>query len=101
MWVLGIEPGSSGRAASALLTAVASLQPSLMFCLLWFFETGFLCSFGACPGTHSVDQAGLPSAGSKGAHHHHPEAYAFKQTNKKGIAVINATHLASGSSVKM
>ncbi|MGE9575489.1 hypothetical protein ACQP3C_31120, partial [Escherichia coli] len=23
------------------------------------FETGFLCSFGAYPGTHSVDQAGL------------------------------------------
>jgi hypothetical protein len=29
------------------------------FCFLfWFFETGFLCSPG-CPGTHSVDQAGL------------------------------------------
>jgi hypothetical protein len=24
----------------------------------WFFETGFFCSPG-CPGTHSVDQAGL------------------------------------------
>jgi hypothetical protein len=24
----------------------------------WFFETGFLCNPG-CPGTHSVDQAGL------------------------------------------
>ena len=23
------------------------------------FETGFLCSFGACPGIHSVEQAGL------------------------------------------
>ena len=23
------------------------------------FETGFLCSFGACPGIRSIDQAGL------------------------------------------
>jgi hypothetical protein len=29
-----------------------------VFVLFWFFETGFLCSPG-CPGTHSVDQAGL------------------------------------------
>ena len=28
----------------------------------WFFETGFLCSFGDCPGTSSVDQAGLKLA---------------------------------------
>ena len=25
----------------------------------FFFKTGFLCSFGACPGTYLVDQAGL------------------------------------------
>ena len=30
------------------------------FCFVfWFFEIGFFCSFGACPGTLSVDQAGL------------------------------------------
>jgi hypothetical protein len=29
-----------------------------LFVLVWFFETGFLCSPG-CPGTHFVDQAGL------------------------------------------
>ena len=47
-----------------------------------FFETGFLCSFGACLGTRSVDQAGLElteihvplplSAGIKGVQHHCP-----------------------------
>jgi hypothetical protein len=31
---------------------------SLWNLLLFFLETGFLCSPG-CPGTHSVDQAGL------------------------------------------
>ena len=31
----------------------------LAFLFLFFFEIGFLCGFGACPGTHSVDQAGL------------------------------------------
>ena len=31
----------------------------LFVCLFWFFKTGFLCSFGACPGTRSVDQAVL------------------------------------------
>jgi hypothetical protein len=30
----------------------------LFIYLFWFFETEFLCSPG-CPGTHSVDQAGL------------------------------------------
>jgi hypothetical protein len=29
-----------------------------LFLFFWFFETGFFCSPG-CPGTHSVDQAGL------------------------------------------
>ena len=38
---------------------VLFLQCLLLLLLLWFFETGFLCSFGACPGTSSVDQAGL------------------------------------------
>jgi hypothetical protein len=30
----------------------------VLFFVFLFFETGFLCSPG-CPGTHSVDQAGL------------------------------------------
>ena len=29
------------------------------FGFLGFFETESLCSFGACPGTHSLDQDGL------------------------------------------
>jgi hypothetical protein len=29
-----------------------------LFVCFWFFDTGFFCSPG-CPGTHSVDQAGL------------------------------------------
>jgi hypothetical protein len=29
------------------------------FFFFWFFETGFLCVAPGCPGTHSVDQAGL------------------------------------------
>jgi hypothetical protein len=48
------------------------------FLLLFVWDMVFLCNLG-CPGTHSVDQAGLksaclclPSAGSKGMHHHHP-----------------------------
>ena len=28
-------------------------------CVCGFLETGFLYSFGASPGTHSVDQAGI------------------------------------------
>ena len=45
-----------------------------------FSQTGFICSFGACPGTRFVDQTGLeitefclllpPSAGIKGVCHH-------------------------------
>ena len=33
----------------------------VLFCFIFvlLFETGFLCSFGACPRTCSVDQAGL------------------------------------------
>jgi hypothetical protein len=46
MWILRIEPGSFGRADSALYTG-ASLQASLFFFLnlkkKFFFETGFLC----------------------------------------------------------
>jgi hypothetical protein len=30
-----------------------------VFVFLDFFETGFLCISLGCPGTHSVDQAGL------------------------------------------
>ena len=46
----------------------------------WVTETGFLSSFGACPGTPSVAQAGLklteihlplpPECGMKGVRHH-------------------------------
>ena len=32
---------------------------NLWFFFFFFFETGFLCGFGTCPGTSSVDQAGL------------------------------------------
>jgi hypothetical protein len=39
------------------------VAPSISFLFLvfdfWFFETGFLCIALGCPGTHSVDQAGL------------------------------------------
>ena len=31
----------------------------LSFVCLFVFQTGFLCSHLSCPGTHSVDQAGL------------------------------------------
>ena len=31
----------------------------LFIIYFWFFQAGFLCSFGACPGTHSLDQVGL------------------------------------------
>jgi hypothetical protein len=33
--------------------------PVQFVCLFWFFETGFLLCSPGCPGTHSVDQAGL------------------------------------------
>ena len=48
---LGSKPGCCGQIWSK------AKGPSFFVCL--FFETGFLCSFGACPGTPSVDQAGL------------------------------------------
>ena len=39
------------------------LKKDAIFCLFvfvfLFFKTGFLCSFGACPGTPSVYQASL------------------------------------------
>jgi hypothetical protein len=67
-WVLGFEPGSSGRAVGAFLTVVSSLQLSPLsyfFLLILFFYFFFflrdrvsLCSPG-CPGTYFVDQAGL------------------------------------------
>jgi hypothetical protein len=31
----------------------------VLFFVFWSFETGFLCLNPGCPGTHSVDQAGL------------------------------------------
>jgi hypothetical protein len=49
----------------------------MVFFFFFFFpDRVSLCSPG-CPGTHSVDQAGLkltclPSAGIKGVHYHHP-----------------------------
>lgn len=45
-----------------LWTGVLSFLHSLLlllFLLLILFETDFLCCFGGCPGTHSVDQVGL------------------------------------------
>ena len=51
------------------------------------FETGFLCSFGACPGTRSVGQVGLKltemhlllppefNPGIKDVCHHYPAPY--------------------------
>ena len=57
-----------------------------------FVKTGFLCSFGACPGTRSVDQAGLELTeislplplppGIKDVCHHH---LAFIFTNYNNI----------------
>ena len=44
-------------------TVVFVLFCFLLFCLFCFFETGLLCRFGACPGTHSVDQIGLKLIG--------------------------------------
>jgi hypothetical protein len=46
-----------------LLFSIDSLLPRsfvvvVLVFFFWFFKTGFLCSSG-CPGTHSVDQAGL------------------------------------------
>jgi hypothetical protein len=58
-----------------------SCSNRFFFLFLFFFETGFLCCSPGCPGTHSVDQAGLelrnppasvclPSAEIKGMSHH-------------------------------
>jgi hypothetical protein len=60
--VLGTKLGFSARAAN-VLTTKPSLQPLipafLVFVLFCFFQDRVsLCSPG-CPGTHSVDQAGL------------------------------------------
>ena len=68
----GCEPGIE---LSTFVRAVSALKNTLQFsCLLflllfiyfiylfiffWFFETEFLCGFGACPGASFVDQAGL------------------------------------------
>ena len=41
------------------LAEVCVLNSFLSFFFSSFFETVFLCSFGASPGTHSIDQAGL------------------------------------------
>lgn len=54
-----------GRHSDGELTHLGIL---LLLFIVFFFETGFLRSFEACPGTCSVDQAlYLPSAGTKHA----------------------------------
>jgi hypothetical protein len=66
MWVLGTKSGFSGRAASVLNCWDNVQSPSSGFCykfpvpLLYIFfrDRVFLFNTG-CPGTHSVDQAGL------------------------------------------
>jgi hypothetical protein len=42
-----------------VLELMATLLPQLFFFLNCFFKTGFLYWAPGCPGTHSVDQAGL------------------------------------------
>ena len=73
--------------------------PRFTFCfvyLFWFFKTGFLCSFRACPGTHSIDQAGLelteiclalpPECWIKGVHHHRlASASLFKPSTQYAV----------------
>jgi hypothetical protein len=54
MWLLGIELKTYGRAVSALIRRAISPAPWPFF----FFFSVYLFSLG-CPGTHSVDQAGL------------------------------------------
>ena len=63
-----------------------------------------LCSHG-CPGTHSVDHAGLehteiylplsPSAGNKGVHHHCPAEYflKLKHDRRKHSALLSGLHM--------
>jgi hypothetical protein len=63
MWLLGIELSEPLEGQSVLLAAEPSFYPQLAVCLGWFCCFFFsdrvsLCCPG-CPGTHSVDQAGL------------------------------------------
>ncbi|KAM7317276.1 hypothetical protein ACRRTK_023578 [Alexandromys fortis] len=51
IFVIQIERRSSGCEPPLVLFCCC--------CCCLFFEIGFLCGFGACPGTSSVDQAGL------------------------------------------
>jgi hypothetical protein len=77
MWMLGAKLRSSIRAARAFF--YLGFFSSLLFFI--FRDRVSLCSPG-CPGTHSVDQAGLeltemhlplpPSAGIKGVHYNYP-----------------------------
>ena len=46
------------QAATVLFVFLFGCLVGWLVGLVWFFETGFLCSPGR-PGTHSVDQAGL------------------------------------------
>jgi hypothetical protein len=81
MWMLGIQPRPSGKAASTLncrAISPALPAPSPPLSLIFFFKTGFL----SCLGTHSVKQASLkfrthtfaclclPSVGIKDMCHH-------------------------------
>jgi hypothetical protein len=74
MWVLGIEPRSSGRIASAL--NYGTISPVFFsFFFFWFFfffrDRVSLYSPG-CPGTQKSTCLCLPSAGIKGVRHHRP-----------------------------
>ena len=40
-------------------SSVVVNQINLYIYKVFFFKTGFLCSFGTCPGTRSGDQVGL------------------------------------------
>ena len=61
-WCWELNSGPLGR-QPVFLTTEPLLQPQnrffclflffVCFCFILFFETGFLCSFGACPGTSS------------------------------------------------
>ena len=74
---------TSLKCLSNSLFFFSSLSFSSSFFL--FLKSGFLCSFGACPGTHSVDQVVLerfsclclPRAMIKCVCHHHPTLFYF------------------------
>jgi hypothetical protein len=70
MWLLGFELRTFGRAVSAFIrqAILPALYCDFLFCFVLFLVFGFWRQvFGdrvslyspGCPGTHSVDQAGL------------------------------------------